>query len=156
MYRFLVATVLAATCMTGVARAEECTPKLYADLVVEAKNADANRLWDGSVELYRRILAECHPRMADGDLEKLYDALAVGLLMQGKQGEAIDTAKQCIEQNSKYNACMMTAAKAYEELGDLTMAEQFAREAIEVGSSDEYSAAVVIYAQDFLKKMKKQ
>jgi hypothetical protein len=33
------------------------------------------------------------------------------------------------------------------------MAEQFAREAIEVGGSDDYSAAVVIYAKDFLKKL---
>ncbi|HZV83280.1 MAG TPA: hypothetical protein VFF53_14040, partial [Geobacteraceae bacterium] len=77
-------------------------------------------------------------------------------LMQGKYGEAIDTAKKCIEQDSRYNACMMTAAKAYESLGDRTMAEQFAREAIEVGSTDDYSAAVVIYAKDFLKKLDKK
>ncbi|HZV82674.1 MAG TPA: hypothetical protein VFF53_10965 [Geobacteraceae bacterium] len=156
MYRFVFALIFAASCMTGVARAEECTDKVYEGLVLEVKNSDANRLWDNSVELSRRILDECQPRMAEGDLVKLYDSLSVGLLMQEKYGEAIDTAKKCIEQDPRYNACMMTAAKAYESLGDRTMAEQFAREAIEVGGTDDYSAAVVIYAKDFLKKLDKK
>lgn len=155
MYRLVIALILAATSMTGIARAEECTAKVYEGLVIEAKNADANRLWNSSVELYRRILDDCRPMMAEGDLVKLYDALAVGLLMQENHGEAIDIAKKCLEQDGRYNACMMTAAKAYEGLGDNAMAIQFAREAVEVGGYDDYSAAVVIYAKEFLRKMSK-
>jgi tetratricopeptide (TPR) repeat protein len=153
MYRCVLILILAVTCLTGIARGEECTRKSYEGLVSEAKNADANRLWSDSVSLYRRILDECPGQLVEGDRPKLYDALAVGLLMQAQYGEAIDTAKKCIELDGRYNACMMTAAKAYESLGDRAMAEQFAREAIEVGGSDDYSAAVVIYAKDFLKKL---
>jgi tetratricopeptide (TPR) repeat protein len=156
MFRFLVAAVLATTCMTGIARGEECTAKAYGELVTEAKNADANRLWDQSVVLYRRILGECSSPMAEGDLAKLYDALAVALLMQDQYGEALDTAQKCIQEDGRYNACMMTAAKASESLGDLAMAEQFAREAIDVGANDDYSAAVVILAKDFLRKLQKK
>lgn len=156
MCRLVFILILATTCMTSVASAEECTTKTYEGLVSEAKNADANRLWDSSVELYRRILDGCQTQLAEGDRAKLYDALSVGLLMQAQYGEAIDTAKKCIEQDGRYNACMMTAAKAYESLGDRAMAEQFAREAIEVGGSDDYSTAVVIYAKDFLKKLEQK
>lgn len=156
MYRFVLTLIFAATCMAGIARGEECTDKVYEGLVREVKNADANRLWDSSVELSRRILDECRPRMADGDLVKLLDSLSVGLLMQDKYGEAIDTAKKCLEQDPRYNACMMTAAKAYENLGDRAMAQQFAREAIEVGGNDDYSAAVIIYAKDFLRKLERK
>lgn len=153
MSRLVLILILATTCLTGVARGEECTPKVYEGLVSDARNADANRLWDSSVALYRRILDECQGQLLERDAAKLHDALAVGLLMQAQYGEAIDTAKKCIELDGRYNACMMTAAKAYESLGDRTMAAQFARDAIEVGASDDYSAAVVIYAKDFLKKL---
>ncbi len=156
MYRVIVTLILAAACMTGIARAEECTETVYAGLVKEAKSADANHLWDSSVELSRRILDECRHLIPEGDLVKLYDSLSVGLLMQDKYGEAVDMAKRCIEQDSRYNSCMMTAAKAYESLGDRAMAIQFAREAIETGGSDDYSSAVVIYARDFLKRLDKK
>ena len=156
MYRLVIVLILAAACMTGVARAEECTATAYEGLVSEAKNADANRLWESSTALYNRILADCQAMMAEGDLPKLYDALAVALLMQEQYGEAIDVAKKCIEQESRYNACMMIAARGYEALGDRAMAAQFAREAIETGGSDDYSSAVVIDAKDFLKKLDKK
>ena len=156
MYRFLAAVLLATLGLTSVARAEECTATVYEGLVVEAKNADNNRQWNRSVELHRLLLDDCRSRLEGGELVKVYDALAVGLLMQEQYTAAIDTAKNCLAEDSRYNACMMTAAKAYENLGDREMAMQFAREAIEIGAYDDYSAAVVIYAKDFLKKLEKK
>jgi len=153
MKRIIAILVLASLSISGIASAEECTTKLYEGLVIEAKNADANRMWDGSEKLYRRMLDDCRGSMAEGDLAKLYDALAVALLMQQRYGEAIDAAKSCLEQDSRYNACMMTAASAYQSLGDQGMAAQMARDAIEVGSYDEYSAATVIYAKEFLRRI---
>ncbi len=94
--------------------------------------------------------------VGETDLVKVYDSLSVGLLMQEQFTQAIDMAKKCIEQDRKYNACMMTAAKAYYNLGDVGMARDYAREAVEVGSYDDYAAAVVIYAKDFLKKLEKK
>jgi|GEM_PF-2496265 len=156
MYRLVIVLILSAVCMTNVARAEECAATVYEGLVIEAKNADANRLWESSAAIYRRILNECRSTVVEGDLPKLHDALAVALMMQEKYGEAIDVAKKCIELDSRYNACMMTAARGYEALGERDMALQFAREAIETGASDDYSAAVIIDARDFLKKLEKK
>lgn len=156
MYRLVIVLMLSAVCMTGMARAEECTAPVYEGLVIEARNADANRLWESSEALYRRILDECRSMMAQGDLPRLYDALAVALLMQERYSDAIDTAKQCLEQDGRYNACMMTAAKGYDALGERETAAQFAREAIETGASDDYSAAVVIDAKAFLRKLEKK
>jgi len=156
MYRLVIVLIVAAACMTGVARAEECTATVYEELVIEAKNADANRHWNSSEELYRRILDECRAMVAEGELPRLHDALAIALLMQEKYGEAIDTARKCLEQDGRYNACMMTAARGYEGLGERDMAAQFARDAIETGGGDEYSAAVIIDAKDFLRKLEKR
>jgi len=156
MSRLVIILLLAATFITGVARAEECTTAVYEGLVSEAKSADTNRLWDSSVSLYRRILDDCRDMMAKGDLAKLYDALAVGLLMQEQYSEALDIARKCLDEESSCNACMLTAARAYEGLGDRDMAIQLATEASLVEAGDEYSSAVVIYAKDFLKKLEKE
>ncbi len=156
MYRIVITLILAALCTTGIARGEECTATVYEGLVIEAKNADANRLWETSEARYRRILDECQAMVAEGELPRLHDALAVSLLMQDRYADAIETAKKCLELDGRYNACMMTAAKGYDALGERETAARFANEAIETGASDEYSAAVVIDAKNFLRKLEKK
>lgn len=156
MNRLLIVLILTAVCLTGTARGEECTSPVYEGLVTDARNADANRLWDDSAALYRRIVDECRALVAEGELPRLHDALAVALLMQEKYGEAIDAAKKCLELDGRYNACMMTAARGYDALGEREAAARFAREAIEAGAGDDYSAAVIIDAKNFLRKLEKK
>jgi len=136
--------------------AEECSISTYETLVAEGKGGDAAREWSRSAEAYSRILAECRTKAKDADLVKVYDALSVAQLMQEKYADAIENAKKCLELDSRYNACMMTAAKCYESLGDRSMALEYAKSAVDAGAYDEYSSAVVIYANDFLKKLEKK
>jgi tetratricopeptide (TPR) repeat protein len=134
--------------------AEECSRSAYETLVAEGKGGDNAREWSRSVEAYSRVLAECRTEVKDVDLVKVYDALSVAQLMQEKYTDAIENAKKCLELDSRYNACMMTAAKSYESLGDKSMAQEYAKSAIDAGAYDEYSSAVVIYANEFLKRLK--
>jgi tetratricopeptide (TPR) repeat protein len=153
MYRYITAAAIALICTAAAASPEKCTVAVYEGLVHDAKSADSDRQWDRSVELYRKILSDCPALIRDNDQVKAYDGLAVGLMMQGNHSAAIDTSKKCLELDPKYSACMMTAAKAYEELGDRGMAIQYANAAVEIGGYDDYSSAVVIYARDFLKRI---
>lgn len=153
MYRFLIVAVIATIINSAMVRAEDCPETRYEGLIIEARSADGSRQWDRAVDLYRIMLADCSALLTGGDLVKAYDALAVGLLMQGNPGAAIETATKCLELDGRYNACMMTAAQASYELGDKERAVGFAREAVEIGSYDDYSNAVVIAARDFLKKV---
>ena len=148
--------MIALTCSCATSFAEECSKARYDELTRQAKHADSERQWGTVVESNRALLTECRSLVGETDLVKVYDSLSVGLLMQEQFTQAIDMAKKCIEQDRKYNACMMTAAKAYYNLGDVGMARDYAREAVEVGSYDDYAAAVVIYAKDFLKKLEKK
>jgi tetratricopeptide (TPR) repeat protein len=135
--------------------ANECSVADYDALVVEGKSAASGREWGRSVELYSRMLGDCRSLISDADVAKAYDALSVGQLMQEQFSAAIDSAGKCLEADSRYNACMMTAAKAYESLGDKEKAEEYARAAMAVEPYDDYSAAVGIYARDFLKRLAK-
>jgi tetratricopeptide (TPR) repeat protein len=153
MYRLMVTVILATVLAGTTARAEECPASQYEDMVLAARSADSGREWDKSVELYRKMLADCRSLLTGSDLVKAYDALAVGLLMQGNPSAAIDAAAKCLEQDAKYNACLMTAAQASYDLGDRERAVGFAREAVEIGGYDDYSNAVAIAAKDFLKKV---
>lgn len=155
MIRFLTAFLLALLLPSNFVYAAECSLPQYESLVVEGKAAAAGREWGKSVEIYSRILVDCRSLVSENDLAKAYDALSVGQLMQDNFSAAIDSAKKCIEKEPKYNACMMTAAKACEGLGDRGQALDFARSAAGVDAYDEYSAAVVIYAKDFIKKLEK-
>jgi tetratricopeptide (TPR) repeat protein len=134
--------------------AAECSVATYDALVTEGKKGDEAREWGKSVEAYSRILAECRSQVKDVDLVKVYDALGVAQLMLENYTGAIESAKKCIELDSRYNACMMTAAKSYESLGDRRMALEFARAAADTEAHDDYSSAVAIYAKDFLRRMK--
>jgi len=151
MYRYLAA-VLFIILNVCPAAAEECTVQTYGSLVTEVKSADAGRDWVRSVEIYRQLLADCASLINAVDLVKTYDALAVALMMNENYSAAIDNAKKCLELNNRYNSCMMTASRSYENLGDIDLAISYARSAVEVGGYDDYSAAVVILAKDFLKK----
>ena len=155
MIRIVIALVFTLLLPVYNTFAAECTLPLYDSLVVEGKSAVEGREWDNSVKIYSRILDDCRSLVSDSDLAKAYDALAVGQLMKENYSAAIDSAKRCLEQESKYNACMMTAAKAYEGLGDRGMALEYGRAAAAVEVYDDYSAAVAIYAKDYLKKFEK-
>jgi tetratricopeptide (TPR) repeat protein len=136
--------------------AEECSVATYDTLVTEGKKGDEAREWGKSVEAYSRILADCRTLVKDVDLVKAYDALSVAQLMQENYSGAVESAKRCIELDSSYNACMMTAAKSYENLGDRSIALEYAKSAVDVGAHDDYSSAVVIYAKDFLRRLEKK
>jgi len=151
MYRYLAA-VFIVILNVFPAVAEECTVQTYGSLVTEAKRADAGRDWATSVEIYKRMLADCILLINAADLVKTYDALSVALMMNENYSAAIDTAKKCLELNNRYNSCMMTASRSYEKLGDIDMAISYARSAVEVGGDDDYSVAVVIPAKGFPKR----
>jgi len=151
MYRYLAA-VFFVILNVFPAVAEECTVQTYGLLVTEAKSADAGRDWATSVEVYKRMLGECALLINAADLVKTYDALSVAIMMNENYSAAIDTAKKCLELSNRYNSCMMTASRSYEKLGDIDMAISYARSAVEVGGYDDYSAAVVLLAKDFLKR----
>jgi Tfp pilus assembly protein PilF len=102
------------------------------------------------------MLADCRTLIKTGDLAKAYDALAVAQMMQENYSAAIESAKKCLDHEPRCNACMMTAAKAYEGLGDRSMSLEYARSAAAVEPYDEYSAAVGILAKDFLKSFEKR
>lgn len=156
MRRIIAVLFFVVICAAAPAGAEPCTSSVYEGLVQEAKSADSSREWDRSVELYQKMLGECRELVPVSDVAKVHDGLSVGLLMQGNYTAAIDEAKLCLQQDGKYNACMMTAAKGYENLGDREMAIKYATEAVEAGNYDEYSAATVIYAKEFLRKLEKK
>jgi tetratricopeptide (TPR) repeat protein len=136
--------------------AEECSISRYEVLVAEGKKGDETREWGKSAEAYGSILAECRSVVKDADMAKIYDALSVAQSMMGNYTEAIENAKKCIEIDGKYNACMMTAARSYENLGDRGAALEYARSAVDAGGYDEYSSAVAILAKDFLRRLEKK
>jgi len=154
MYRYL-AVIILVLLNVFPARADDCTVQAYGNLVTEAKNADTGHDWSASVGTYTRLLSDCASLINAADLVKTYDALSVALMMNENYSAAIDNAKKCLDLDNRYNSCMMTAARSYEKLGDLDMAINFARSAVEVGGYDDYSSAVVILAKDFLKKQGK-
>ncbi len=156
MTRFLAPLVVAFLLSIGTAFAAECSLPDYDSLVAEGKSAADGREWGKSVEIYNRILADCRALIKEGDIAKAYDALSVGQLMEENYSAAIDSAKKCLEQDPKYYACMMTAAKACEGLGDRAAALDYARAAAAVEPYDDYSGAVVIFAKDFLKRLEKR
>ena len=156
MVRLLAALVVVLLLPLASVFGAECGLPQYETLVAEGKRAADGREWDRSVAAYSRMLDDCRSQIASADLAKAYDALAFGQLMQENYSAAINSAQKCLELEADYNACMMTAAKGYAGLGDVAMARQHAEAAVAVGAHDDYSAAVVIYAKDFLKKLEKR
>jgi tetratricopeptide (TPR) repeat protein len=156
MFRVSAFIVIALLVSCYCSFAAECTLNEYETLVIDGKAAATGREWGRSVEIYGRILGECRSLVSKNDLATAYDALAVGQLMQENYSVAIDSAKSCLEQEPNYTACMMTAAKAYDGLGDRNMALEFARAAVAVEPYDEYSAASAIYAKDYLRRLEKR
>lgn len=154
MSHYLTAVLLVLMSALSAA-AEECSVSRYGSLITEAKSADEGRLWGRSVELYRTITGECAPLIQQADLVRAYDALSVAEMMQANYPAAIAAADKCLELDNRCNACMMTAARSYENLGERETAVSFATAAVEVGGYDDYSTAVVILAKDFLKKTAK-
>ena len=155
MNRFFLSALTALLLSVTPLFAEECSVSDYDALVAEGKRGDDSREWGRSAEAYGKILAECRTVVRDTDLVKVYDALSVAQLMQEKYSEAIGNAGKCLELDSRYNACMMTAAKCYESIGDKSMALEYARSAAAVEAYDEYSSAMAIYAKDFIRRLEK-
>lgn len=156
MVRLVALLIMVMLLPLSAAFGGECSVVQYEALVVSGKKTVEAREWARSVEVYGSIIADCRSLLSTGDLAKAYDALAFGQLMQGDYTAAIDSAKLCLEAEAGYNACLMTAAKASEATGDTALARQYAEEAIAVGAHDDYSAATVISARDFLKKLEKR
>lgn len=156
MVRLVALLVVVMLLPLSAALGGECSVAQYEALVVSGKSAVEAHEWERSVEVYGRIIADCRSLLSAGDLAKAYDALAFGQLMQGDNSAAIDSAKLCLEAEADYNACLMTAARASEATGDTALARQYAEAAIAVGVHDDYSAATVISARDFLKKLEKR
>jgi len=155
MFRYLSGAVFAVLFSVASLQAAECTVQTYSTLVAEGKSADEGRQWDRSVEIYNRLVTECTSLLIPGELVKAYDALSIARLMTENYSAAIETAGKCLELDNRFNSCMITAAKGYENLGDRDMAISFASSAIEVGGYDDYSSAVVIFARSYLKKLQK-
>lgn len=155
MVRLVSLLIMVVLLPLSAALGGECSEAQYEALVAAGKTAVEERAWQRSVDVYGRILTDCRSLISAGDQAKAYDALAFGQLMEGHYAAAIDSAKRCLEAEAGYNACLMTAAKASESIGDMAMARQYAEAAIAVGAHDDYSAATVIYARDFLKKLEK-
>lgn len=153
MNRYLSGAIFAVLFTITPLHAAECTVQTYSALVSEGRSADEGRQWDKSVEIYSRLINECASMIKPAELVKAYDALSIARLMTENYSAAIETAQKCLELDSRFNSCMMTAAKGYEGLGDRDMAISFARAAVEVGGYDDYSSAVVIFAKSYLKKM---
>lgn len=152
MHRYLAMAICGLMLTAAPLFAEVCTTQTYSSLVLEGKGADEGRQWDKSVDVYSRILGGCASLVSSADQVKAYDALSVAQLMKENYSAAIESAKKCLELDNRYNACMMTAAKAYEGLGDKETAISYARSALDAGGYDEYSTAVAILANDFLKR----
>jgi tetratricopeptide (TPR) repeat protein len=156
MNRFFLFPLIAIFISAAPLFADECSVSDYEKLVAEGKSGDSSREWGKSVEAYNRILSECLTRVVGADLVKVYDALSAAQLMQESYSAAIESAKKCIDLDTKYNACMMTAARSYDNLGDREKALEFARSAAETDVYDEYSSAVAILAKDFLRRLEKK
>jgi tetratricopeptide (TPR) repeat protein len=150
----LVATALF---LPALLYAGECTVAEYDRLVIEGRRASNGREWDRTVEIYSTIVGDCRPLVVDReDLAKAYDALSFGRLMIENYSAALDDARKCLEAQPQYNACMLTAAKAAEGLGDHGQALEYARAAALVDPYDDYSSAVGIAAKSLLKQLEKR
>lgn len=155
MFRYLSGAILTVLISVASLQAAECTVQTYSTLVAEGKSADEGRQWNKSVEIYSRLVTDCASSLIPAELVKAYDALSIARLMTENYSAAIETAGKCLELDNRFNSCMITAAKGYENLGDRDMAISFASSAIEVGGYDDYSSAVVIFAKSYLKKLQK-
>jgi tetratricopeptide (TPR) repeat protein len=136
----------------GSAYSAECPASRYEELVTQAKSADEAREWERATELYSSMVADCQASIPAPDLPKAYDALSSAQLMLNKYQEALENSQKCIDLDSRYNACMMTAARVHEALGDKERAVESARNAAAVEPFDDYSAAVAILANSFLRR----
>ena len=148
--------VVAALLVPARLFAGECSVTEYERLVVEGRSANNGRDWGRTVEIYSRILGDCRALVDKDDQAKAYDALSFGQLMLENYSAARDSAGKCLEVQPQYNACMLTAAKAAEGLGDRGQALEFARAAALVDPYDDYSAAVGIAARSLLKQLEKR
>lgn len=134
----------------------DCSVSRYEELVSQGKAAESGREWDKVVDIYSNILSDCRSIVPVTDLPKAYDSLSSAQFMLSKYQDALDNCEKCIIQDNRYNACMMTAARVYEALGNTQRAIESARDAAAVEPYDDYSAAVSIVATDFLRRLKQK
>ena len=135
--------------------AAECSVGDYDGLVAAGKAANAERDWVKSAEAYQRILGDCSSMVVGADLARAYDALSFAQLMQGDYSRALVGAERCLAADPQYSACMLTAAKANEAIGDRGRALEYLRAILAVEPADDYAAAVAIAARSILKQLEK-
>jgi tetratricopeptide (TPR) repeat protein len=140
----------------GSSYSAECPTGRYAELVQQGKAAETEREWEKVVDLYSNILSDCRTTIPAADLPKAYDSLSTAQLMLNKYQDALENCEKCIALDHRYNACMMTAARVHEALGNTQQAIESARDAAAVEPYDDYSAAVSIFASDFLRRYKQK
>lgn len=140
----------------GSVYSADCPAGRYAEVVQQGKAAEIEREWEKVVDLYSIILSDCRSTLPAADLPKAYDSLSTAQLMLNKYQDALESCEKCITLDNRYNACMMTAARVHEALGNTQRAFESARDAAAVEPYDEYSAAVSIYASDFLRRYKQK
>ena len=152
IYIFIAVIFLSA----GSAYSADCPAGRYAELIQQGKAAESEKEWERAIDLYSNILSECRSAVPAADLPKAYDSLSSAQLMLGRYQDALESSEQCIALDNRYNACMMTAARVHEARGDRQRAIEAARDAAAVEPYDDYSAAVSILANDFLRRYKQK
>lgn len=130
----------------------DCPVSRYEELVLQGKAAEDGREWERVADLYGNILSDCITAIPSIDLPKVYDSLSSAQMMLNKHQDALENSAKCIALDNRYNACMMTAARIHDALGDKQRAIESARRAAAVDPYDEYSAAVSLLANDFLRR----
>lgn len=140
----------------GSAYSADCPAGRYTELIQQGKAAETGREWERVADLYSNILTECRLTIPAADLPKAYDSLSSAQLMLNKYHDALESCEKCIALDNRYNACMMTAARVHDALGDTLRAIESAKNAASVEPNDEYSAAVSILANDFLRHHKQK
>lgn len=152
MSAFIVMILMSA----GSVYSADCPAGRYTELVQQGKSAETEREWERVVELYNSILSDCRSTIPATDLPKAYDSLSSAQMMLNKYHDALESCEKCITLDNRYNACMMTAARVHEALGNTQRAIESARDAAVVEPYDDYSAAVSIFASDFLRRYKQK
>lgn len=153
--RTLAALVLVLMTVAHVYSAD-CSVSRYEELLLQGKAAESGREWEKVVDIYSSILSNCRSILPATDLPKAYDSLSTAQLMLNRYQDALENCEKCITLDNHYNACMMTAARVYESLGNTQRAIESASDAAAVEPYDDYSAAVSIFATDFLRRFKQK
>lgn len=152
--KYITALIAFFLLSAGTVYSEDCPVSRYEELVLKGRAAEAGKEWEQVVDLYSNILKDCRTLVPVVDMPKAYDSLSSAQLMLNRYQDALESSAKCVALDNRYNACMMTAARVHEARGDRQQAIEAARDAAAVEPYDEYTAAVSILANDFLRRYK--